>query len=83
MMTLTKLPPDVLNVADKQMRHIVGRATSDEQGNGLLEGIANKIGELDSYWTVAHPRSLAFGSEGIQLTVDKGTMLPGDRKSVV
>jgi hypothetical protein len=47
--------------------------------NGSLAGIGNMIGELDSYWTVSHPRSKAFSREGIEKFVQSGCMLAGHK----
>lgn len=47
--------------------------------NGSLSGIGNMIGELDSYWTVSHPRSKAFTREGIEKFVQNGSMLAGHK----
>lgn len=50
-----------------------------EGGSGSLSGIGNMIGELDSYWTVSHPRSKAFSREGIDKFVKSGCFLAGHR----
>lgn len=64
-------------MSDKVTREIEFRAKSSDEGNGILEGIGNMIGEIDSYWTVSHPRSKAFQSESIQKFIRDGMMLPG------
>lgn len=64
-------------MSDKVTREIEFRAKSSDEGNGVLEGIGNMIGEIDSYWTVSHPRSRAFQTEPIQKFIRDGMMLPG------
>jgi hypothetical protein len=64
-------------MSDKVTREIEFRAKSSDEGSGVLEGIGNMIGEIDSYWTVSHPRSKAFQAEAIQKFITNGMMLPG------
>jgi hypothetical protein len=64
-------------MSDKVTREIEFRAKSSDEGNGVLEGIGNMIGEIDSYSTVSHPRSKAFQTEAIEKFITNGMMLPG------
>lgn len=83
MKTLTKLPPNVRSFDDPNVREYSFRAVESD-ANGRLEGIGNKIGELDSYWTVSHPRSRAFSAEGLDNTTSRGYLLEGhDTKRIV
>lgn len=65
----------------RQFDFKVRAAGEGEPAHGGLDGIFNMIGELDSYWTVSHPRSKGFTPEGLNRFVKEGKVLSCHRSS--